>query len=212
MQRKALGLGVIVLALLLLVALCLPSRVAAQIQAQAVYLTNRAGVEQSLVSDAAHGGTVATNGPQGMGACNDALTGAVTQGQAARLRLDCEWMVLLTEPVGLSSKRYLSVGVTEDESQVKATAGVLMGVSARNANAGTAAFLKCTNATAASTTPGATAIVYEMEVPPAGLPMVDRQINQTFSVALTCYIVTGKTDADATEVAAGDVSYNLTYK
>ncbi len=114
-------------------------------------------------------------------------------------------------PAGQTLKRYISVGTSEDESQVKATAGVLLGVSARNAHATTIAYLKCTNLTAANTTPGSSTIFYEMIVPAAG-GVVDREINATFDTALTCYIVTGKTDADATEVAANDVSYNLTYR
>lgn len=113
---------------------------------------------------------------------------------------------------GDTLKRYISVGSSEDESQVKATPGVLLGISARNSHATTAAYIKCTNATAASTTPGSTAIFYEMIVPAGGFGFIDRDINATFSTALTCYIVTGKANSDATEVAADDVSYNLTYR
>lgn len=108
-------------------------------------------------------------------------------------------------------KRYISVGTTEDESEVKATAGTLMGISARNANASTDAFLKCTNLTAANTTPGTSTVIYELMIPKGG-GFIDRDINVPFSTALTCYIVTGKLDNDATEVAANDVSYNLTYR
>jgi hypothetical protein len=108
-------------------------------------------------------------------------------------------------------KRYISAGATEDESEVKATAGVLRSVSARNAHSTAAAHLKCTNATAANTTPGTTAIFYEMIIPPAG-GFVDTDINAAFSTALTCYIVLGKADNAVDEVAASDVSYNLRYE
>lgn len=109
-----------------------------------------------------------------------------------------------------SVKRYISVGSSDDESQVTASAGTFCGISARNANTTTDAFIKCTDATAANTTPGSTAIFYEMIVP-AGSGFVDRGADEPFSTALTCYIVTGKADNDATDVAASDVSYNLTY-
>lgn len=111
----------------------------------------------------------------------------------------------------MSTKYYISVGSTEDESQVKATAGTLCGISARNAHASTNAFLKCTNLTAANTTPGSSTIFYEMMIP-FGSGFVDDKIDAPFSVALTCYIVTGKAASDATEVAADDVSYFLRYQ
>ena len=126
--------------------------------------------------------------------------------------------VLLTDTTPVSTAettctldRYISVGVTEDEHEVKASAGTLCGISARNAHATTAAYIKCTNLTAANTTPGSSAIIYEMQVPAASW-FVDGQINAAFSVALTCYIVTGKANNDATEVAANDVTYNLRYR
>jgi hypothetical protein len=108
-------------------------------------------------------------------------------------------------------ERYISVGSTEDENEIKATAGTLIGISARNAHASTAAYLKCTNLTAANTTPGTSAIFYEMIIPPAS-GFVDATIYATFDTALTCYIVTGKANNDVAEVAANDVSYNIRYK
>lgn len=109
-----------------------------------------------------------------------------------------------------SKKYYISVGSTEDESEVKATAGTLCGIWARNAHASTNAFIKCTNLTAANTTPGSSAVFFEMMVP-FGLEAA-RIPHIPFSVALTCYIVTGKAASDATEVGADDVSYVLTYQ
>lgn len=111
----------------------------------------------------------------------------------------------------MSSKYYISVGSAEDESQVKATSGTLCTVRARNAHASTNAFLKCTNLTAANTTPGSSAVFFEMMIPAAS-GYVDGKIDAPFSVALTCYIVTGKAANDATEVGADDVSYFLTYQ
>ncbi len=108
-------------------------------------------------------------------------------------------------------KYYISVGTSEDESQVKATPGTLCAISARNAHASTNAFLKCTNLTAANTTPGSSAVFYEMMIP-FGLGYVDNHIDLPFDTALTCYIVTGKAASDATEVGADDVSYVLRYR
>lgn len=109
-------------------------------------------------------------------------------------------------------KYYISAGSSEDESQVKATAGVLVSVSAKNSHATTDAYLKCTNATAANTSPGTTAIIYELLIPAGPSGNNDSNINATFDTALTCYIVTGKAANDVAEVAATDVSYNLRYR
>ncbi len=110
-----------------------------------------------------------------------------------------------------SQKYYISVGSSEDESQVKATAGTLCGIWARNAHASANAFIKCTNLTAANTTPGSSTILFEMMVP-FGLEASRASLHIPFSVALTCYIVTGKAASDATEVGADDVSYEITYQ
>lgn len=177
-----------------------------------IFLTDpNTGAIVTLATDPTHDAPAATSGPQVMGECDDVATDAIDEGDAGRIRIDCTSRALIVRPDGSTLKRYISVGSTEDESQVKATAGVLLGISARNAHASTDAYLKCTNLTAANTTPGSSAVFYEMIVPHAS-GYVDRNINATFDTALTCYIVTGKTDSDATEVGANDVSYNLTYK
>jgi len=108
-------------------------------------------------------------------------------------------------------KRYISVGSTEDESQVKATAGTLCSIQASNAHASANAYVKCTNLTAANTTPGSSAIFYDILVP-FGLTVVDSHISLPFDTALTCYIVLGKTEAAVDEVAADDVRYVLRYR
>ena len=108
-------------------------------------------------------------------------------------------------------KRYITTGTGDNESEVKSSAGTLCAIQARNANATVNAFIKCTNATAASTTPGSTAVFYDMMVPFGG-GYVNATIHAPFTTALTCYVVTGKADNDATDVAADDVSYFLTYQ
>lgn len=99
----------------------------------------------------------------------------------------------------------------EDETQVKATAGVLSGISAFNSHASTDAYVKCTNLTAANTTPGSSTIVYSALIPHGG-GMVDRGIEMAFSVAMTCYVVTGKADNDTTDAGTGDVLVNIQYR
>jgi hypothetical protein len=108
-------------------------------------------------------------------------------------------------------ERYISAGATEDENEFKATAGVLVGISAYNNHASADAFLKCTNLTAANQAPGTSAIFYSMLIPFGG-GFVDSEINATFSVALSCYIVLGEADTDVAEVAANDVVVNLRYR
>lgn len=105
---------------------------------------------------------------------------------------------------------YISTGSTEDEHQIKATSGVLRGMNARNTHASTAAFIRCTNATAAGTTPGSTTIIYELMVPAGPGATNDRNVNLAFASALTCYIVTGEAANNTDEVASGDVAYSIT--
>lgn len=109
-----------------------------------------------------------------------------------------------------TTKRYISANTAADKSQVKATAGALCHIEASNANASANAWLKCTNLTSANTTVGSSAVFYDMIIP-FGLTSVDTP-HIPFSVALTCYLVTGKTDADTTAVAADDIHYVLTYQ
>lgn len=111
---------------------------------------------------------------------------------------------------------YISTGAgdAEDEQQIKATPGVLAGISAFNVHATADAWVKCTNLTAANTTPGSSAIFYRLFVPSLahGGGAVDRNIERTFSVALTCYIVKGAADNAEDEVGANDVVWNIDYR
>lgn len=110
-----------------------------------------------------------------------------------------------------SIKRYITAGSGDNENEIKATSGTLCRILARNAHASANSFIKCTNLTAANTTPGSSAVFFDMIVPFGG-GFVAPIINVPFSVALTCYVVTGKADSDATDTAADDVSYFLLYK
>jgi hypothetical protein len=110
-----------------------------------------------------------------------------------------------------STKRYISTGATDDESQVKATAGTLCSIIASNSHATSAAYVKCTNLTAANTTPGSSAIYFDFLVPAASTAGI-ANIDLPFDTALTCYIVLSKAENAVDEVAATDVRYTLTYQ
>jgi len=112
---------------------------------------------------------------------------------------------------GYTLETYLSTGAgdAEDENEIDANSGVLMGISAYNNHASANAFIKCSNLTAANTTVASSAVFYQIMVPFGG-GYVDRNINATYSVALTCSIVLGEAATDEAEVAANDVGYNIT--
>lgn len=123
---------------------------------------------------------------------------------------------LIATGVSASTQHYrTSAGSTEDEFEVKATAGVLTGGIITN-TAATVAYLKCANLTAANTTPGSSTVFFAAAIPGAttgagfNLPIPPGGI--TFSTALTCWIVTGEADSDTTEVGADDVKINLFYR
>lgn len=118
--------------------------------------------------------------------------------------------------VGTSNNHHLSVGTTEDETEIKATAGVLKSIQVSNV-AATVAYLRCANLTAANTTPGTSTIFWGMAVPGAttgaGLTAQIGGVNGlAFSTALTCWVVTGKAATDVAEVGANDVEWNIQYK
>lgn len=106
-----------------------------------------------------------------------------------------------------TDERYISVGSTEDENEICAAACTFVSVQVSNNHASANAFLKCTNLTAANTTPGTSTIVWDILVP-FGLTVVDVP-NKAMSTALTCYIVLGEADNDVAEVAANDVRYSI---
>lgn len=117
--------------------------------------------------------------------------------------------------VGTSNDHYVSVGTTEDEHQVKATAGRLIAIQVSN-SAATVAYLRCANLTAANTTPGTSPVFWGMAVPGAttgaGITANFGPTGIAFSTALTCWVVTGKAESDVAEVGANDVQWNVQYK
>lgn len=108
---------------------------------------------------------------------------------------------------------YLSVGTTEDEHAVKASAGTLWSISATNV-AATVAFLKCEDDTAANTAPGTDTPEFRAAIPGAttggGFHMSFPR-GLAFANAWTCWIVEGAADSDVTEVGANEVMVTYTY-
>lgn len=115
---------------------------------------------------------------------------------------------------GASGLKYTSAGATEDEHAVKATAGVLYSITATNTNADER-YLRCSNATAANTTPGTTTPIIDLAIPGnasgAGFTF-SLPYGLTFSTALTCWTVTGAADTDVAEVAANEIKLLYTFK
>lgn len=108
----------------------------------------------------------------------------------------------------------ISVGLTEDETQIKATSGAVFSITATNTNAA-ARYLKCYDLTAANAAPGTSTPWLRLAIPPAatsGALHVAFPTGAFFSTALTCALVTGSADSDVTEVAAGEIMWFITYK
>ena len=115
---------------------------------------------------------------------------------------------------GATVHRRISVGTTEDETQIKATAGIVLSITATNTNAA-ARYLKCYNLTAANAAPGTSTPWLALAIPPAatsGHLDVTFPVGAIFSTALTCALVTGAADSDVAEVAASEIMWFITYK
>lgn len=113
-----------------------------------------------------------------------------------------------------SGHRKISVGTTEDETQIKTTPGAVFSITATNSNAA-ARYLKCFNLTAANAAPGTSTPWLSLAIPPAatsGPLHVSFPSGVLFDTALTCALVTGAADSDVTEVAANEVMWFITYK
>ncbi len=116
------------------------------------------------------------------------------------------------DQTGGSFKHYISAGSTEDEHEIKATAGRLFSINVTNTNA-SARYLRCANLTAANTTPGTSTVIYGMAIPGAGgFTASFGPKGMAFSTALTCWLVTGAAETDVAEVAANEINVNYTYE
>ena len=115
---------------------------------------------------------------------------------------------------GATTLSYLSVGTTEDEHAVKASAGVLYSITATNTNAAVR-YLKCENDTTGGTAPGTDTPEFRLAIPAAttgsGFTTAFPQ-GGAFSTAWTCWLVTGAADSDVAEVAANEIMVFYTFK
>jgi hypothetical protein len=129
---------------------------------------------------------------------------------------DVTALQLLDDSQTGDSVNYLtSAGATEDETQIKATAGRLFSVAITNTNAAVRYF-RCANLTAANTTPGTSTVFIGLAVPGAttgaGFTHSFGPNGIAFSTALTCWLTTGAADTDVAEVAANELKWIISYK
>lgn len=119
------------------------------------------------------------------------------------------------DQTGASVHYRTSAGSTEDEHEVKGSAGRLFSITATNTNAA-ARYLRCANQVAASTTPGTTTVLLGLAIPGAttgaGFTTNFGPAGIAFSTGLTCWLVTGAADTDVVEVAANEIKVIYTYK
>lgn len=167
----------------------------------------------------------------GVGATGDAAATAGSTGSLnAKLRLMSSQLdtistnlaSLLTssqlvddDQTGASVHYRTSAGATEDEHEVKGSAGRLFSINVTNTNAA-ARYLRCANQVAASTTPGTTTVFLGLAIPGAttgaGFTTNFGPTGIAFSTGLTCWLVTGAADTDVAEVAANEIKVNYVYK
>lgn len=116
--------------------------------------------------------------------------------------------------LGATTLSHLSVGLTEDEHAVCAAPCTLYSIAVTNTNAAVR-YIKCENDTVAGTAPGTDTPEFRMAVPGAttGAGFTHTfPVGAVFSVALTCWLVTGAADSDVAEVAADELMAFYTYK
>lgn len=167
----------------------------------------------------------------GLGAAADAAATAGSTGSVtAKLRLMTSQLdtistnlsSLLTssqlvddDQTGASVHYRTSAGSTEDEHEVKGSAGRLFSITATNTNA-SARYLRCANQVIGSTTPGTTTVFLGLAIPGAttgaGFTTNFGPMGIAFSTGLTCWLVTGAADTDVAEVAANEIKVIYTYK
>jgi hypothetical protein len=146
------------------------------------------------------------------GDVTNAGTFAVQESGAALTALQ----LIDNDQTGASVHYRTSAGSTEDEHEVKATAGRLFSITATNTNA-SARYLRCSNLTAANTTPGTSTVFLGVAIPGqttgAGITFsFAGSKGVAFSTALTCWLVTGAADTDVAEVAANEIKVVYAYE
>lgn len=119
------------------------------------------------------------------------------------------------DQTGASLHHRISQGSTEDEHEVKGSAGRLFAINVTNTNAAVR-YLRCANQVIGSTTPGTTTVFYGMAIPAAttgaGYTASFGPKGIAFSTGLTCWLVTGAAETDVAEVAANEINVNYVYE
>jgi hypothetical protein len=160
------------------------------------------------------------NDSTGILASIGSITGAITlptgASTSANQTTGNGHLATLAGAVGASANRYYtSAGTTEDEFEVKSSAGVLTGGIVTN-TAATVSYLRCAAQVIGSTTPGTTAVAFGVAIPGAttgagfSLPIPDGGIS--FATGITCWLVKGAADTDVAEVGANEIKVNLFYR
>ncbi len=126
---------------------------------------------------------------------------------------------IMVQPVGkalngATTKRYISVGTTEDEHEICSAACTLYSVTVTNVNAAVR-YLKCENDLASGTAPGTDVPELDLAIPGAttgaGITF-PFPVGAAFSTGLTCWLVTGAAENDVAEVAANELKVLYTFK
>jgi hypothetical protein len=95
--------------------------------------------------------------------------------------------------------------VADDEFAICTAACTITAIDCFNSNATTDAYFKMTNATAANTTPGSTAVAIGPVLIPFGPGSHRKTMFVAMTTAATGYFSTGSADSDATDVPNGEV-------
>ena len=134
---------------------------------------------------------------------------------ARRIKTSSTGIVKVDTDAGASVHYRTSTGTTEDEHEIKATAGRLFSVTLTNTNAA-ARYIRCYNLTAANTTPGTSTVFLGFAIPGstagAGATTNFGPKGIAFSTALTCAFTTGAADTDVAEVAANEIKAVYVYE
>jgi hypothetical protein len=148
-------------------------------------------------------------------ATNDGAVSAQTLAMAVRGAALTALQLIDDDQTGASVHYRTSAGATEDEHEIKATAGRLFSISTTNTNAAVR-YLRCYNLTAANTTPGTSTVFLGLAIPGAttgaGFTADFGPAGIAFGTALTCALTTGAADSDVAEVAANEIKVVYAYK
>lgn len=193
-------------------------------QAAATYLTVRLSDGTNFlqsaadqVEDAASAG--GESGPMILGVMRTALaSSSSTTGDFATFNLNSLGGLYVQPTAGISGGAsglaYTSAGSTEDEHEVKSSAGILYSIAVTNTNAAVR-YLRCADQVIGSNTPGTTTPVIDLAIPGqttgAGFT-TSFPVGYQFSTGLTCWTVTGAARSDVAEVASNEIKIFYTFK